>query len=64
MTGRRDQRQLPAARIRKALFLGSHQPALLQDFSGARLRDPVSGEIGKSILFAVSQHHAASWRRS
>jgi type I restriction enzyme R subunit len=23
------------------------------------LRDPVSGEIGKSIIFAVSQHHAA-----
>ena len=23
------------------------------------LRDPVSGEIGKSIVFAVSQHHAA-----
>ena len=22
------------------------------------LRDPVSGEIGKSIVFAVSQHHA------
>src|SRR5207249_1762575 len=23
------------------------------------LRDPVSGEVGKSIVFAVSQHHAA-----
>ena len=23
------------------------------------LRDPVSGEIGKSIVFAVSQNHAA-----
>ena len=23
------------------------------------LRDPVSGEIGKSIIFAVSQNHAA-----
>lgn len=23
------------------------------------LRDPISGEIGKSIIFAVSQHHAA-----
>jgi hypothetical protein len=22
------------------------------------LRDPISGEIGKSIIFAVSQHHA------
>ena len=23
------------------------------------LRDPISGEIGKSLIFAVTQHHAA-----
>ncbi len=28
-------------------------------FMEKALRDPISGEIGKTILFAVSQHHAA-----
>ena len=57
--GRRPRRGLQAARVREALLRQGDQRDLLQDVPGERLRDPVSGEIGKSIIFSVSQNHAA-----
>ena len=43
----------------RRFFSDATNQLLCKTFLEHALRDPVSGEIGKSILFAVSQNHAA-----
>ncbi len=43
----------------KRFFADASNELMCKTFLEHALRDPVSGEIGKSIVFAVSQHHAA-----
>jgi type I restriction enzyme R subunit len=43
----------------KKFFAGATNEVFCKTFLEHALRDPVSGEIGKSIVFAVSQNHAA-----
>jgi type I restriction enzyme R subunit len=43
----------------KRFFSDATNQLFCKTFLENALRDPVSGEIGKSIIFAVSQHHAA-----
>jgi len=43
----------------KSFFSDPTNELLCKTFLEHALRDPVSGEIGKSIVFAVSQNHAA-----
>ena len=43
----------------KRFFAKATNQLFCKTFLENALRDPVSGEIGKSIIFAVSQHHAA-----
>jgi len=43
----------------KKFFSEATNRLFCQTFLNNALRDPVSGEIGKSIVFAVSQNHAA-----
>ena len=42
----------------KRFFADSTNQLLCKTFLEHALRDPISGEIGKSIIFAVSQNHA------
>jgi len=43
----------------RRFFSGATNQLFCKAFLDHALRDPVSGEIGKSIIFAVSQNHAA-----
>jgi type I restriction enzyme R subunit len=43
----------------KQFFSPATNQVFCKTFLENALRDPVSGEMGKSIVFAVSQHHAA-----
>jgi type I restriction enzyme R subunit len=43
----------------RKFFAGATNALFCRTFLENALRDPVSGEIGKSIVFAVSQNHAA-----
>jgi len=43
----------------KKFFSETTNRLFCKTFLEKALRDPISGEIGKSIVFAVSQHHAA-----
>jgi type I restriction enzyme R subunit len=43
----------------KRFFSKATNQLFCKTFLENALRDPVSGEVGKSIVFAVSQHHAA-----
>jgi type I restriction enzyme, R subunit len=43
----------------KRFFSSATNQLFCKTFLENALRDPISGEIGKSIVFAVSQHHAA-----
>ena len=43
----------------KRFFADSTNQLFCKTFLENALRDPVSGEVGKSIIFAVSQNHAA-----
>ncbi len=43
----------------KKFFSDATNELFCKTFLEHALRDPISGEIGKSIVFAVSQHHAA-----
>jgi len=43
----------------KRFFADATNALLCKTFLEKALRDPISGEIGKSIIFAVSQNHAA-----
>ncbi len=43
----------------KRFYAGATNQVMCKTFLDHALRDPVSGEVGKSIVFAVSQAHAA-----
>ena len=55
-----DQQQAYRQReFEKRFFSDATNLLFCKTFLENALRDPVSGEIGKSIIFGVSQHHAA-----
>ena len=55
-----DQQQVFKQReFEKRFFADATNQLFCKTFLENALRDPVSGEIGKSIIFAVSQNHAA-----
>ena len=58
-TGEDQQQTFKQREFEKRFFADTTNQLLCKTFLENALRDPVSGEIGKSIIFAVSQHHAA-----
>jgi type I restriction enzyme R subunit len=55
-----DQQQaFKQSEFERRFFAEATNQLLCKTFLENALRDPVSGEIGKSIIFAVSQNHAA-----
>ena len=57
-TGEDQQEAFKQREFEKHFFAKSTNLLLCKTFLENALRDPVSGEIGKSIIFAVSQDHA------
>ena len=58
-TGEDQQEAFKQREFEKRFFAEATNQLLCKTFLENALRDPVSGEIGKSIVFAVSQNHAA-----
>ena len=58
-TGEDQQQTFKQREFEKRFFADATNQLLCKTFLENALRDPVSGEIGKSIIFAVSQNHAA-----
>jgi type I restriction enzyme R subunit len=58
-TGEDQQEAFKQREFEKRFFAPATNQLLCKTFLENALRDPVSGEIGKSIIFAVSQDHAA-----
>ncbi|MDT3778291.1 DEAD/DEAH box helicase family protein [Nitrospira sp. MA-1] len=58
-TGEDQQEAFKQREFEKQFFSKSTNQLFCKTFLDNALRDPVSGEIGKSIIFAVSQNHAA-----
>jgi len=58
-TGEDQQQAFKQREFEKHFFADTTNQLLCKTFLENALRDPVSGEIGKSIIFAVSQNHAA-----
>jgi type I restriction enzyme R subunit len=58
-TGEDQQEAFKQREFEKRFFSEATNQLLCKTFLENALRDPVSGEIGKSIIFAVSQNHAA-----
>ncbi len=58
-TGEDYRQSFKQREFEKRFFADATNQLLCKTFLEHALRDPVSGEIGKSIVFAVSQHHAA-----
>ncbi|HPB91125.1 MAG TPA: DEAD/DEAH box helicase family protein [Rugosibacter sp.] len=58
-TGDDQQEAFKQREFEKRFFSDATNQLFCKTFLENALRDPVSGEIGKSIIFAVSQHHAA-----
>lgn len=58
-TGADQQEAFKQREFEKRFFSEATNFVLCKTFLENALRDPVSGEIGKSIVFAVSQNHAA-----
>jgi type I restriction enzyme R subunit len=58
-TGEDQQQAYKQREFEKRFFAEATNQLLCKTFLENALRDPVSGEIGKSIVFAVSQSHAA-----
>ncbi len=58
-SGEDQQHAFKQREFEKRFFADSTNQLLCKTFLENALRDPVSGEIGKSIIFAVSQNHAA-----
>jgi type I restriction enzyme R subunit len=58
-TGEDQQEAFKQREFEKRFFAEATNQLLCKTFLEHALRDPVSGEIGKSIIFAVSQNHAA-----
>ena len=58
-TGEDQQQTFKQREFEKRFFADATNQLFCKTFLENALRDPVSGEIGKSIIFAVSQNHAA-----
>lgn len=58
-TGEDQQEAFKQREFEKRFFAKATNEILCKTFLENALRDPVSGEIGKSIVFCVSQNHAA-----
>jgi len=58
-TGEDQQQAFKQREFEKRFFADTTNQLLCKTFLENALRDPVSSEIGKSIIFAVSQNHAA-----
>jgi len=58
-TGEDQETAYKQREFEKRFFADATNQLLCKTFLENALRDPVSGEIGKSIIFAVSQNHAA-----
>ena len=58
-TGEDQQQTFKQREFEKHFFAKATNEIFCKTFLENALRDPVSGEIGKSIVFAVSQNHAA-----
>lgn len=58
-TGEDQQESFKQSEFEKRFFAEATNQLLCKTFLENALRDPISGEIGKSIVFAVSQNHAA-----
>ncbi|MEK6551610.1 MAG: DEAD/DEAH box helicase family protein, partial [Pseudomonadota bacterium] len=58
-TGDDQQETFKQREFEKRFFADATNQLFCKTFLENALRDPVSGEIGKSIIFAVSQNHAA-----
>jgi type I restriction enzyme R subunit len=58
-TGEDQKEAFKQREFEKRFFAPATNQLLCKTFLDNALRDPVSGEIGKSIIFAVSQDHAA-----
>lgn len=58
-TGEDQQEAFKQREFEKRFFSEATNALFCKTFIDNALRDPVSGEIGKSIVFAVSQNHAA-----
>jgi len=55
-----DQKEVYKQReFEKRFFAEATNQVFCKTFLENALRDPISGEIGKSIIFSVSQHHAS-----
>jgi type I restriction enzyme R subunit len=59
-TGEDQQEAFKQREFERRFFAPATNQLFCKTFLENALRDPVSGEIGKSILFAVSQNHAAT----
>ena len=57
-TGEDKEEAFKQSEFEKRFFSKATNQLFCKIFLENALRDPVSGEIGKSIIFAVSQHHA------
>lgn len=58
-TGEDQQQTFKQREFEKRFFADATNQLFCKTFLENALRDPVSGEIGKAIIFAVSQNHAA-----
>ena len=58
VAGEDQQQAFKQREFEKRFFAPATNQLLCKTFLENALRDPVSGEIGKSIIFAVSQNHA------
>ena len=58
-TGEDQEQVFKQREFEKRFFADATNQLLCKTFLDNALRDPISGEIGKSIIFAVSQNHAA-----
>lgn len=58
-TGEDQQEAFKQREFEKRFFSEATNAVFCKTFLDNALRDPVSGEIGKSIVFSVSQNHAA-----
>lgn len=58
-SGEDQQQAFNQREFEKRFFADTTNQLLCKTFLENAMRDPVSGEIGKSIIFAVSQNHAA-----
>jgi len=57
--GEDQQEAFKQSEFEKRFFADATNQLFCKTFLENALRDPISGEIGKSIIFAVSQNHAA-----